>query len=163
MVNVLASRHRESRVHTLSPASPRASTHLAINVLLADADRDSCKLLQAALRHAGAEVSVCHNGASALRHLQETPPDLVITDVVLPKVDGLALADRATSMRPRPAIIFVTAFGRLARDAGYLPGDRLAIVGKPASAQRVIAEIQRLMANVKLHRLRTAIATGKPR
>jgi CheY-like chemotaxis protein len=61
------------------------------SLLVADADPRSLRILDVALRKAGFSVATAADGAEALRRIQRTPPDLILADVALPGIDGVAL------------------------------------------------------------------------
>ncbi len=61
------------------------------NLLLVDADARSVRVLEVSLKQAGYMVTVARDGLDALDKLRQCPPDLVITDTRLPRLDGYAL------------------------------------------------------------------------
>ena len=81
-----------------------------LNVLIADDDEDMRDLLAAVILSRGHKVTVAEDGASALRHYEETRHDLLIIDWLMPTLDGLQLC-RAIRDEPngeRPVIIMMT-------------------------------------------------------
>src|SRR3954470_9173801 len=61
------------------------------NLLLADADPKSLRILEVALRRAGFGIATAGDGAEALRRIRAAVPDLVLADVYLPTQDGFAV------------------------------------------------------------------------
>lgn len=59
-------------------------------------------------------VGTAHNGEAALRLIAALAPDVVLLDIAMPGMDGMAVAHALSSHAPRQAIIFVTAFDRFA-------------------------------------------------
>lgn len=59
----------------------------------------------------GLQIEFAAGGAAALEVLEHDPPDLVLTDLVMPDVDGLDLVQRAREARPGLPILLMTAFG----------------------------------------------------
>ena len=80
-------------------------------VLLADANEDFRGLLQRAIENTGefTVVGSVGDGAEALRLIEETKPDLVLADVVLPGMDGFGLLRRAPKNR-KVKFIVISAF-----------------------------------------------------
>src|SRR6478672_11118257 len=68
-------------------------------ILLAEDDNDMRRFLVKALQNAGFEVISYDNGLSAYQRLREEPFQLLLTDIVMPEMDGIELARRAA--RPR--------------------------------------------------------------
>ena len=59
-------------------------------------------------------VGMASDGASALRMVEALRPDLLLLDIAMPGLDGMAVARALQSQTPRPAVIFVTAFDQFA-------------------------------------------------
>jgi len=64
-------------------------------ILLAEDDNDMRRFLVRALQGAGFEVVSFDNGMSAYQRLREEPFELLLTDIVMPEMDGIELARRA--------------------------------------------------------------------
>ena len=66
--------------------------------------------LERALTKAGYEVIAFDNGKDAHERLQEEPFTLLLTDIVMPQMDGIELARRAAELDPELKIMFITGF-----------------------------------------------------
>lgn len=113
-------------------------------LLVVDDEPNIRELFSASLRMAGFEVLTAADGMEALRVAEESTPDLVMLDVMLPDLDGLAVAGRLRSRGRRVPVLFVTA-----KDTSE---DRLAGLGlgedyvtKPFSLEEVIARIRAVL------------------
>ena len=71
-----------------------------MKILLAEDDNDMRRFLVKALQTAGYEVASFDNGLSAYNRLREEPFNLLLTDIVMPEMDGIELARRATELDP---------------------------------------------------------------
>jgi DNA-binding response OmpR family regulator/cellulose synthase/poly-beta-1,6-N-acetylglucosamine synthase-like glycosyltransferase len=85
------------------------------SILLVEDEARIRKMITVALRHAGYEVTTAADGAEALQRLEEALPDLIISDVMMPNMDGLHLLSR---LRSEPAtngvpLILLTARSRV--------------------------------------------------
>lgn len=79
-------------------------------IILVDDEEDFCTLLKCNLEMSGEfEVSTAFSGREALRKLQETDFDLVITDYKMPEMDGSALLDAIREKRPQIPVVMITA------------------------------------------------------
>ncbi|HEY3226942.1 MAG TPA: sigma-54 dependent transcriptional regulator [Planctomycetota bacterium] len=82
-----------------------------MKILLADDERSITVTLGDALRAAGHEVTVAHDGEQALHAAQSGAFDCLITDLRMPKVDGMALMKAVKKIRPDTAVLVITAHG----------------------------------------------------
>src|SRR5256885_15886505 len=83
-------------------------------ILLAEDDTDMRRFLVKALQNAGYEVISYDNGLSAYHRLREEPFQLLLTDIVMPEMDGIELARRAAELDPDIKIMFITGFAAVA-------------------------------------------------
>ena len=84
-------------------------------ILLAEDDNDMRRFLAKALANAGYDVVSYDNGRSAYERLREEPFTLLLTDIVMPEMDGIELARRATELDPDLKIMFITGFASASR------------------------------------------------
>src|SRR4051794_9636428 len=70
------------------------SPHMTRRILVVEDDRDIAQLVELHLRDMGAEAVLVHDGAEALELALKTPFDMVILDLMLPRVDGLEITRR---------------------------------------------------------------------
>jgi two-component system, OmpR family, response regulator RegX3 len=94
----------------VSDARSRRNQERPVNVLIAEDEESFLDALVIGLGHEGFKVAVARDGSEALRMFEESPPDLVLLDLMLPKISGLDVCRsiRAASTVP---IIMVTAKG----------------------------------------------------
>src|SRR5438876_11156435 len=97
-------------------------TEIHNSVIVVEDEESVQKLVAAALRHAGYEVTLAANGREALERVGEALPDLIVSDVTMPEMDGLELlrhlrADPATGSVP---VILLTAKDNLQDVVGGL-------------------------------------------
>src|SRR3954467_15544379 len=86
---------------------------MADRVLVVDDEQSLRKVLAATLQREGYEVSVCANGEEAIAALDRDGADVVVTDLVMPKMDGLTLLRKVVARHPDVPVIVVTAHGRI--------------------------------------------------
>ncbi|MDE7216077.1 MAG: response regulator transcription factor [Clostridia bacterium] len=80
-----------------------------LKVLLAEDDKDLNRYAGFCLRNGGYEVVSCHDGAEALKALENNKFDLILTDIMMPAVDGFELAQSVRAIDKNIPIIFMTA------------------------------------------------------
>ena len=84
---------------------------MAERILVVDDQRTSAEMVAGLLRNLGYEIDIAHDGAEALRLVEARAPDLVLSDILMPGIDGYELCRRlraspATALLP---VILVTA------------------------------------------------------
>ena len=88
------------------------------NILVVDDNPDKLSLIEAALNLAGYNVTTATDGDEALASIESYQPDLVITDVMMPRMNGYELAERirANPITKFIPVIMQTAAGRRSED-----------------------------------------------
>ncbi|MEU5863313.1 SpoIIE family protein phosphatase [Nonomuraea sp. NPDC047529] len=132
---------------------PGLSDGTPARVLIADDNRDMREYLVRLLKGAGYQVTAVGDGLQALDAVHADEPDLVVSDVMMPRLDGLALV-AALRADPRtagvPVLLLSARAGQEASIEGLEAGADDYLV-KPFSAAELLA---RARANVELARLR---------
>lgn len=87
------------------------------HILLAEDDKSMLNFLVIALERAGHTVTTRTDGMEAWKALEtDSSYDLLLTDIVMPGIDGLELAQKATVKYPNLKIMFITGFAAMAMD-----------------------------------------------
>ncbi len=121
----------------------RHSTNLRERILLADDNADMREYVRQLLEP-GWDVEVVTNGREALRTAIERPPDLVITDVMMPEVDGFELLRRLrehAETREVPVMMLSARAGEESRVEGLQAGADDYVI-KPFSARELVARVE---------------------
>lgn len=134
--------------------APRADAATGQRILLADDNADMRDYIQRLLLAEGYAVEAVRNGKEALEAARREPPDLIISDIMMPRLDGYGLlrALRADFLLRLVPVIFLSArAGEDARLDGIDAGadDYLA---KPFSARELVARVARNLETARLHR-----------
>jgi CheY-like chemotaxis protein len=108
-------------------------------ILVVDDDSAICEVLAVLLEDAGYGVRTAPDGLAALAAIAEDAPDLLITDLYMPRLDGTALIARVRRERPDLPILVLSAGIRAAPPAG------VPFVAKPFRAEHVLATVARLL------------------
>jgi two-component system, cell cycle response regulator CpdR len=115
-------------------------------ILLAEDDNDMRRFLTKALQNAGYCVASFDNGLSAYNRLREEPFELLLTDIVMPEMDGIELARRATELDPEIKVMFITGFAAVALNPDNHAPRQAKILSKPFHLKDLVNEVQRLLA-----------------
>ena len=114
-------------------------------ILLAEDDNDMRRFLVKALENAGYEVIDYDNGMSAYRRLREEPFELLLTDIVMPEMDGIELARRAAELDPDIKIMFITGFAAVALNADSKAPKDAKVLSKPFHLRDLVNEVQKML------------------
>ena len=79
-------------------------------ILICEDEKDALEALQNILTKKGYEVYGVDNGSDAIIKAKEINPDVILLDIRMPKIDGLAVAQEVRSSGSQAKIIFITAF-----------------------------------------------------
>lgn len=115
-------------------------------ILLAEDDNDMRRFLVKALQNAGYEVVAFDNGKSAYERMREEPFTLLLTDIVMPEMDGIELARRATELDPDLKVMFITGFAAVALNPDSKAPKDAKVLSKPFHLRDLVVEVERLLA-----------------
>lgn len=115
-------------------------------ILLAEDDESMRRFLVRALEKAGYQVCAFANGAEAYECLQEQPFTMLLTDIVMPEMDGIELARRAAEIAPEMRIMFITGFAAVALAPDNSAPKDARILSKPIHLKDLVSEVDRLLA-----------------
>ena len=99
--------------------------------------------LQRALQRVGYEVAAVGCGTEAMPLLESEQFDLLLTDIVMPEMDGIELAQRANVIAPGMRVMFITGFAAVTLRAGATPPDAK-VLSKPFHLRDLVLEVDRM-------------------
>lgn len=115
-------------------------------ILLAEDDESLRRFLAAALIKAGHIVADFGDGAEAYDCLKSHEFDLLLTDIVMPGMDGIELAKRAAEHDGRLKIMFITGFAAVALHPSSQAPKQAKVLSKPFHLREIVQEVDRMMA-----------------
>jgi DNA-binding response OmpR family regulator len=125
---------------------------MAIKVLAVDDEPDILRLVEIKLKKADFAVVTARDGEEGVRKAHAEKPDVVLLDVMMPKMDGYTAAQKIKAeVKPAPIVIMLTAKGQEADVVRGISGGADDYIVKPFAPRELIARL-----NVAL------IKTGKP-
>lgn len=139
------------------PRTARVTVKKKNRILVVDDTPANLSLLLDALTEAGHEILVAESGRSALSLLEHTTPDLVLMDLVMPGMDGIATCRRLKE-RPECAalpVLFMTAVDEPAQKLRAFEAGALDYITKPVFPPEVLA---RVSAHLQIHALQKTLA-----
>ncbi|WP_257538918.1 cell cycle two-component system response regulator CpdR [Sphingobium sp. CFD-1] len=120
-----------------------------VRILLAEDDDSMRAYLARALEKSGYEVVVVANGAEAVPHIDSDRFDLLLTDIVMPEMDGIELAQHAASVAPDMRIMFITGFAAVTLRAGQAV-PQAKVLSKPFHLRDLVLEVERMFGTESL-------------
>ncbi len=114
-----------------------------IRILLAEDEQAMREHLTRALEKANYEVVAVDRGTAALPLLDAQKFDLLLTDIVMPEMDGIELAQHCAAVCPETQVMFITGFSGVTLRAGEsVP--KAKILSKPFHLRDLVMEVDRL-------------------
>jgi two-component system, cell cycle response regulator CpdR len=115
-----------------------------IRILLAEDEQAMREYLTRALERSGYAVDAVANGLEAHGRLEAGERyDLLLTDIVMPGMDGIQLAQQAALMRPAMRVMFITGFSAVTLRVGReLPNAK--VLSKPFHLRDLVLEVDRV-------------------
>jgi two-component system cell cycle response regulator CpdR len=120
-------------------------TQIPTRILLAEDDDSLRGFLHRALERAGYVVTSCPDGETAVEALDQIF-DVLLTDIVMPGIDGIEVARRAAARQPHLRIMFITGFAAVALSAGDRAPAGAKVLSKPIHLREIVAEVERMVA-----------------
>jgi DNA-binding response OmpR family regulator len=120
---------------------------MAKKVLIVDDEVNIVISIEFLLKQAGYQVRLAHNGEEAMEHVADFQPDLILLDVMMPKINGFEVCRR---VRENPAwrdikIVMLTAKGREVEVTKGLSLGADAYIVKPFSTKELMAEVKHIL------------------
>ena len=114
-----------------------------IRILLAE-DEDAMRAhLTRALENAGYHVAAVDRGTAAVPLLESEHFDLLLSDIVMPEMDGIELAQRCAEVSPQTKVMFITGFAAVTLKASR-EAPQAKVLSKPFHLRDLVMEVQRV-------------------
>jgi DNA-binding NtrC family response regulator len=123
------------------PAAPLSE----IRILLVDDDETFLRVLGGVLAASGYSVLSAHSGAEALARLEKEPADVVLSDLVMPGMDGVELVGLLRDSHPGTPVLLMTAFSEDDEIARGIEAGAVDFLPKGASPRELVARIRRAL------------------
>jgi len=114
----------------------------ALKILLAEDDEAMRGYISRALETAGYEVAAVDRGTAALPLLENERFDLLLSDIVMPEMDGIELAQRASECSPWTKVMFITGFAAVTLKASR-EQPQARVLSKPFHLRDLVMEVER--------------------
>jgi two-component system cell cycle response regulator CpdR len=117
-------------------------------ILLAEDEEAMRTYLERALTNAGYEVKSVDRGTEALPLLENEQFDLLLSDIVMPEMDGIELAQRCAEVSPRTKVMFITGFAAVSLRASR-EQPHAKVLSKPFHLRDLVLEVERVFEDAR--------------
>ena len=114
-------------------------------ILFVDDDPNMQKMVELFIRKSKHQLSCAKNGRSALKILETNKFDLIITDIQMPELDGLALIDEIKKLHIEVPIVIVSAFGQESMSQKAIAKGAVKILHKPFESRQLLEVIEQFI------------------
>ena len=121
-----------------------------IRILLAEDDTSMREYLQRSLARVGYDVDAVGCGTQAIPLLEAGHYDLLLTDIVMPEMDGIELAQKASAIDANIKVMFITGFAAVALQSGRTTPEAK-LLSKPFHLKDLVAEVDRMFQSEDQH------------
>jgi two-component system cell cycle response regulator CpdR len=118
-------------------------TFPTFRILLAEDDEAMRSYLTRALEKSGYEVTSVDRGTQAVPMLEKEHFDLLLSDIVMPEMDGIELAQRCSEVSPRTKVMFITGFAAVTLRASK-EQPQAKVLSKPFHLRDLVLEVDRV-------------------
>ena len=113
-------------------------------ILLAEDDDAMRVYLQRALHQAGYVVDAVDRGTEAVPLLENERYELLLSDIVMPEMDGIELAQRCNEISPSTKVMFITGFAAVTLKASR-EQPHAKVLSKPFHLRDLVMEVERVL------------------
>ena len=113
-------------------------------ILLAEDDEAMRTYLARALEKAGYSVVQVDRGTAALPYLETEEFDLLLSDIVMPEMDGIELAQKCNEISPSTKVMFITGFAGVTLKASR-EQPNAKVLSKPFHLRDLVLEVERIL------------------
>ena len=121
-------------------------------VMVVDDDAETLALMHEIVAKEGFEVETAEDAETALRRLEQWQPELVITDIHMPGMDGLALLAAVREKEPDIPVVLLTAYGSLKTAVDAIKAGAFDYLSKPFVVEDIRLVVRRALEHTKLVR-----------
>lgn len=118
--------------------------HKDINILVVDDEQDYCDVMTMILQGEGYTVDSCNDGCQAMDKLEQLEFHIVVTDLMMPKMDGTQLLGEIKKKCPDIEVIMMTAHGTIEKAVEAMKKGAYSYVTKGQNPEELLAELRKI-------------------
>ncbi|MEG2200118.1 MAG: sigma-54 dependent transcriptional regulator, partial [Anaerovorax sp.] len=118
--------------------------HKDLSILVVDDEQDYCDVMGVILKGEGYTVDTCNDGYEAMKKLAEKEFHIVLTDLMMPKMDGNELLNEVKQKYPEIEVIMMTAYGTIEKAVEAMKNGAYSYVTKGQNPEQLLAEMKKI-------------------
>jgi two-component system response regulator HydG len=126
------------------------ASSIPVRVLLVDNDKDHARAMHESLERIGLECTYATSGPEGAKRLDENTYEIVVTDLMMNDVDGMAILKKAKDIQPECEVILVTGHATVPRAVEAMRGRAFNFLEKPITPKRLQAVVSKAAESVQL-------------
>jgi DNA-binding NtrC family response regulator len=115
------------------------------SILVIDDDREHLSVVVDTLRDAGYEVKAANNGVSGLQEIEDNDYDLVLTDLMMPNVDGMDVLNQVVASSPKTKCIILTGYGTIKGSVEAIKKGAFDYITKPMTSAELLLTVEKAL------------------
>ena len=127
-------------------------TSQKIKILIVDDDENIADILKDVVSDKDRTVEVCHDGLAAISNIQKTDYDLIIVDLVIPKVGGLDVLKYAKNANPDVLVILITGYASIETAVTAVKEGAYDYIRKPCKLEEIRIVVKNAVDTIRLNR-----------
>jgi DNA-binding NtrC family response regulator len=128
------------------------TTNQQINILIVDDETSVADILKDCVSDTGRSVDVCYNGLEGIEHIQKSRYDLIIVDLVMPKIGGLDVLKYAKKENPDVLVIIITGHASLETAIMAVKEGAYDYIRKPCKLEEIRIVVDNAIEKIRLLR-----------
>jgi DNA-binding NtrC family response regulator len=128
------------------------TTNQQINILIVDDETSVADILKDCVSDTGRSVDVCYNGLEGIEHIQKSRYDLIIVDLVMPKIGGLDVLKYAKKENPDILVIIITGHASLETAIMAVKEGAYDYIRKPCKLEEIRIVVDNAIEKIRLLR-----------
>lgn len=125
---------------------------LQINILIVDDDKTIADILKDLLSERRHAVDVCYDGLAAVESIQKNFYDLIIVDLVMPRIGGLDVLKYAKKINPNVIVIIITGYASLETAIMAIKEGAYDYIRKPCKLEEIKIAVENAIDKIRLYR-----------
>lgn len=115
------------------------------SVFVVDDESRVCEAIRETLEESGIKVTCFHTAAKCLGQLRKRRCDLLVTDLIMPGMDGMELLTNARLIAPRLRVLMISGYGDIPTAVRAIKAGAVDFIEKPLVKQEFVRQVRRLL------------------